>query len=119
MTEVLIANAGTYRFDGDALPDAAARRWPSLQRYPSPGPADGHLQHLDDARGALTVALLPDGEGLRVEAAPERIAELMTWLAEQPGFPDDGTVLVYDWAPDVMPLRRGARADELLAQLQG
>jgi hypothetical protein len=118
MSDVMIVSTGTYRFDGGSLEAAGARTWPGLRSFTDAGPADGHLQHVDEHNDLLDVVLLQQGEGLGVESSPQRVAEFMAWLTQQPAFPDDGTVTVYNWALDVMPLFPRTAADDLLAVAQ-
>lgn len=117
MSDVLIASTGAYRFDLDAIEAAGAARWPGMRRFEGASSGDGQLQHVDDENRLLDITSLRAGQGLGVEGDPERVAECMGWLTAQPGFPSDGSIEVYDWALDVMPLRPGVQAKELLEQL--
>lgn len=65
----------------------------------------------------LEASLMPDGDGVVVDGAAslERIAEFVAWVARTAPVPDDGAVVLIEWAADFVPLHPNITAAELLA----
>lgn len=123
MTEVLVAvSEGDWAFDTDRLvADLRAAR-PGTEWTPTPpGDPDPAVGQLAVPFGGawVLVDVLPEARGLGVDGAAEHVAELLAVVAAHPGLPDDGTVLVTDWADDLYPLRPGLGAEEIRAAWTG
>lgn len=124
MKECLVAVAsGTYTFGFDELIRSAGLRWTDSRFIPASGDwmnsTYGHLQLHDAETGRADViaGLLAGGKGIGLEGEPERVAEFIAWLASRDQFPDDGSVVLAEWAHEFIPLRPGTTAAELLAQM--
>lgn len=118
--ESLVAVAeGDFVFDVEALVAEVQVNWPSCKfvRHTGERAETGHGQiQLFDEHGGdlLLVNILTGGDGLLLERSLETAAEFVAWLTGRGDFPDSGVVTT-DWALDVMPLRPGMNAAELLA----
>jgi hypothetical protein len=121
MNECLVAVAsGDYTLNFDDLVRAANLRWEGVRFILAGGrratTAFGRLQiHSSDTGHAeLIAALLAGGAAIRLEGAPEKVAEFMAWLTTREGFPDDGSVVVLNWRTDDLPLTPATTAETLL-----
>jgi hypothetical protein len=122
MLELLIAadDSTQFRFDAQALTEAARLRWPQVHVIEPAGPLAGMAQvflefpDLGDEPGPeLTV--LPSAEALTLEAhSREAAAPVLAWLAEVAHLPADGSVVVIHWIDDFYPLRPGVTVEALL-----
>lgn len=119
----LIASSGDYRFPTEDLIAAVQRdypgcevEWASEELAPDlvvsvfiPGPEGvSRPMEVDFLRGE-------GGVGIEGARTPEQVAEFVTWLARTAPVPDDGSVVLIEWAPDFVRLRPDITASELLA----
>ena len=122
MTEILVAVAeGDFTFGPEPLVDALRARWPGTTWTPTPeGDLDPSLgQVLVPVDGGVLIEVLPAAQGLGVEGAPPSIAQVLAVVASLDGFPDDGTVLVTDWADELYALPARGSAETIEAAWAG
>jgi hypothetical protein len=120
VTEVLIAVAeGPYVFEADAVVAVLAEQWPQTSWAPTePGDPDPSLGQFtvvsaSDPPTVLLADLLPAGQGIGAEASFDLLADFLAQLTRLPGFPDDGSVIVTDWALEMYPLRPRMEVGEI------
>ena len=121
MPDSLIAvPEGPYRFDAETVTRALAAVW----RETSFARATGRIAALSAGQISVEVDGVPvalvevdvDGLSLGVDwTSMEVLATLVSVVTAVPGFPGDGTVILSDWAPDVVPLTPHMSPDEVSA----
>ncbi|MBX9244299.1 hypothetical protein ICW40_05695 [Actinotalea ferrariae] len=121
MTEALIGVAeGDYTFDFPALVDDVRAHWPEARWFPAesfmPPTHFGTIQiPRSDGHVAVDVGLQSAGKGIGLDGYHEDVAEFVAWLTQRPGFPGDGSVVIINWAADLLALEPGTTTDSLLA----
>ena len=122
MTEILVAVAeGDFTFGPELLVDALRARWPETSWTPTPaGDLDPSLGQISvPTGGVVLVEVLPAAQGLGIEGLPTEVAQVLAVVAGLDGFPDDGTVLVTDWADELYALPAGGSAETIEAAWAG
>ncbi|MGH9151100.1 MAG: hypothetical protein ACRD03_01565 [Acidimicrobiales bacterium] len=118
-----VASSGDFRFDTEALISAMQVAFPGSEvrrptgdlaaelaasvSLPTP-PGRVRNMEVDILRGSGAIGI----EGART---PEEVAEFVTWLARTAPVPDDGSVVLIEWADDLVPLTPDVTAEHLLA----
>jgi hypothetical protein len=118
--ESLLAVVEGDPFDLEPLVAGALARWPGSTFARAAGPrarlSFGQLQLADDGvEDRLLVSLMAEGDGMRLEGDEGLASSFVAWVTGRPGFPEDGSVVLTDWAEDLYPLRPGMAADEIRA----
>lgn len=121
MAESIIAVAeGEFRFNLDTTRAAVSARWPSSIFVPASGRlaalSAGQFEIPEPGAGAEVMLEFDlEGRSLSVEARdPDHAAEVIAWATELPGFPENGSVILAEWAVELTPLAPGITADDLL-----
>jgi hypothetical protein len=120
---LVVAPEPAFRFDSGALVEAARQRWPGAKvTVPDSrilaGRVDAYVDLPPPDRQTPQLAFLTGGGGVSLDAPTrEEAAEVLAWLCTTADIPDDGTVVVIHWLSDLVPLRAGLTAHDLL-QLQ-
>ncbi|AEE47132.1 hypothetical protein [Cellulomonas fimi] len=121
-TIAVIDDASPFLFDVDAMRTGIERRWPRAVFEAPSGRLAGRLLATfiipgEDTRG-LSVDVPVSRSFLSVDYADsDMVGEFVEWLVTLDGFPGDGSVAMFDWADDVLPLRPGLTADEVSREL--
>ncbi len=118
MADAMIAALdGAAEFEAERVSASAARVWPKAVYTAYSGQlaqaADGQLE-LGDADGHTLFVVFLGRSGMSVEGDDGMAAQFIAWLADEHNFPDDGRVLVTDWATEMMPIAAGVTAQLLL-----
>ncbi|MGW6128949.1 hypothetical protein ACWFNE_02860 [Cellulomonas sp. NPDC055163] len=117
--ESLLAVVEGDPFDLEPLVAEALARWPGSGFARTEGPrarlSFGQLQLADDdgIEDRLLVSLMAEGDGMRLEGDEGLASSFVAWVTGRAGFPEDGSVVLTDWAEDLYPLRPGMAADEI------
>ena len=121
MPDSLIAvPQGDYRFDVELVTRTLTATWPRTTFAPAAGRiAALSAGQIDINDGGAPLALVDvdiDGLSLGIDwTGLEILAAVVSVVTSVPGFPDDGTVLLSDWAPDVVALRPRMSPEEVSA----
>jgi hypothetical protein len=117
---LVVAPEPEFRFDSGALVEAARRTWPDATvTVPEGGiigeRVDAYVDLPPPATQTPQLAFLTGGGGVSLDAPTrEEAADVLAWLCASADIPDDGSVVVIHWLDDVVPLRAGLTAAELL-----
>jgi hypothetical protein len=100
---------GEFRFDAEAVTRALSARWPHATFTPATGRlaalSAGQINVNDGAAPLALVEVDIEGQSLGVDWTGLNIlAAIVAVVTDVPGFPDDGSVILSDWAPDIVPL---------------
>ena len=119
----LIASRSAFILDVEAVLQAAGAAFPGAEIYRPSGPLAETLAaelYLPGPAGASTldVSFHRGGEGLSIGGGsnPEQLAEFVAWLARTAPVPEDGSVVLIEWAPEFVPLRPDVTAEQLLVE---
>lgn len=112
MPEAVIAVAeGKFRFDLDALSAAVHDRWPHAVFVPASGRmatvSHGQFQIPDASSRVreLLVEVDPSGRALDLDCpADDLAAEFIACATSLASFPDDGSVILAEWAAEFVAL---------------
>lgn len=121
MADSLIAVPdGEYRFDADEVTRVLAAMWPETTFTPAAGRvATLSAGRIDVSHEGSTVALIEvDIDGLSLDIQwwdPDVLARTVAAVTGIKGLPDDGSVVLSDWAPDVVALRPAMTAADVHA----
>lgn len=116
MPEYLVAASDdTFRFDTAALVGHARRDWPEVAvtaALPGAGTrVDARLDLAPRTGRAPRLTLFSGGTAVGLDAHhQEDAAVALAWLCDVAHVPDDGSVLVFTWASDVVSARPGTTA---------
>lgn len=121
-TIAVIDDESPFLFDVDALRTGIERRWPrAVFEAPSARLASRLLATFvipgEGTRG-LSIDVPASQSLVSVDYADsDMVGEFVEWLVALDGFPADGSVALFDWAEDVLPLHPGMTADEVTREL--
>lgn len=121
-TIAVIDDKSPFLFDVDTLRTGIAQRWPRAVFEPPSGRLAGRLLARFIIPGEGTRGLSIDVPASRTfvsvdYADSDMVGEFVEWLVALDGFPPDGSVALFDWADDVLPLQPGMTADEVTREL--
>ncbi len=112
---------GAFTFDREALDAVVVAHWPT-RRYTeirSSRRAEslvGQYEVQADNGTPLFVDVVRKGTALYLSSSDATLAAaFIAAVTTVPGFPDDGSAILAEWAPDVVPLRAYTTAREVLA----
>ena len=121
MLEYLVAaHQPGFRFDPEALVEAARQRWPGAKvTVPESGILAERVAAFVDlpppAQQTPQLAFHTGGGGVGLDAPTrEEAAEVLAWLCATADIRDNGTVVVIHWLSDLVPLHAGLTAHDLL-----
>lgn len=122
-TGYLVASGSDYVFDTEALVRAMELQFPEAEVHrPTTDLADNvaAVVYLPAPPGVvrnMEIDVLRSGGGLGIEGASsaEEVARFVAWLARTAPVPEDGSVVLIEWADDLVPLTPHMTAEELLA----
>lgn len=121
MADSLIAVPdGPYRFDAQEVTRALAAVWPDTTFIPAAGRVAAlSAGRIDISHDGTTVALIEvDIDGLSLDIQwwdPDAFARTVAAVTGIQGLPDDGSVVLSDWAPDIVALRPAMTTEEIRA----
>jgi hypothetical protein len=111
---------GAYRFDRDEVLAAIRLVWPATTFAPAVGlvaeSSTGQIQVKvpDEPVAVAFVEVLVDGDVVTLELAGTGVADaLVAALTTVPAFPNDGSVVLYQWEPAEISLRASMTADDV------
>lgn len=110
MTESMLAvEHGPYTFDYPQLVASVQAQWPGTRFIPEESVNGGQLQIGVAESGTepawLLIELLSSGSGIGFEGHDVNLAaEFIAQVTNQPGFPDDRSVVAIQWTEDLLPL---------------
>ena len=122
---IAVSTESPFAFDLDAFGQTIRARWPEAAFVPASGPfgAVSRGQWQVPHRGAFPDVVLIEfdieGKGLTFESPADGLrAEAIAIASTLPGFPDDGSAILAEWAPEFVPLHPQTTVDELLALIR-
>ncbi|GCE77094.1 hypothetical protein [Cellulomonas biazotea] len=121
MPDSLIAvRDGGFRFDTHAVTHALSARWPRATFTAATGRlaalSAGQFDVNDGAAPFALVEVDIEGQSLGIDwTGPDILAAIVAVVTGVSGFPDDGSVVLSDWALDVVPLAPHMSQDEVTA----
>lgn len=114
---------GDFTFDREVLDTLVGARWPGV-RYVEilagrrAESLVGQYQLIADDGTPLLVDVERTGKALDLSASNSALAaRFIAALTTLPGFPSDGSAILAEWTDEIITLRPGTTAEELLRQL--
>lgn len=122
MADLLVAVAeGQARFDPDQVAAAIVRRWPSADVVAVDGPELADLAELmttqvtiHEGQRVATVEFHRSHKAIDAEGDDDLAAEFLALLTHSMPIPED-TIVVMNWATDIVSLRPNMTPDEVRA----
>lgn len=126
MFDIIVAVPdGTYRFAPEGVFLALQRRWPASTFAPAAGlvaessTGQVRVREADGQHSVALVEVLVGGNVVTIEVSSDEIAaEVVSLITSLRDFPDDGSVVLFEWGPPEIPLRPSLGADDLIAAHQ-
>lgn len=120
MADLLVAVAeGQARFDPDQVAAAILRQWPSADVVAIDGPELADLAQLmstqvtiSDGELRATVEFHTSAKAIDIEGDDDLAAEFLALLTHTVPIPGD-TIVVMNWADDIVALRPNMNSDEV------
>ncbi len=122
---IAVSTESPFAFDLDAYGQAIRARWPEAAFVPASGRlaavsrGQWQVPHQGAFPNVVLIEFDIEGKGLTFESPEDGLrAEAIAASTTLPGFPDDGSAILAEWAPEFVALHPQTTADELLALIQ-
>ena len=109
---------GDFRFEAEVVARTLSARWPRATFTAATGRlaalSAGQINVNDGAAPLALVEVDIEGQSLGIDwTGMDILAAIVAVLTDVPGFPDDGSVILSDWALDIVPLTPHMSPDEV------
>lgn len=119
---VLVSVECPFAYDLDTFANVVLDRWPGAAFVPASGRiaelslGQWQVPHRDAWPDMVLIEFDAKGGALSFDSPEDELrAEAIAVSTTVPAFPDDGSVILAEWAPDFVPLRPNTTAEDLLA----
>ena len=119
---IAVAAESAFAFEPDHLEHAIRAHWPEAVFVPASGDlatvtrGQWQIPKPQAYPQLVLVEVNTSGRGLMFDSPEDRLrAEAIAIATTLPGFPDDGSAILAEWAPEFVPLHPHTTVDELLA----
>lgn len=121
---IMVSDESGFSFSEDELTRVFRGRWPEARYVPATGRiatvtrGQWQIPTPESYPEMVIVDVDVEGRALSLDSVEDELrAQVAAAATTVAGFPDDGSVVLAEWAADFIPLHPDTTRDELLAQV--